>query len=347
MSRADLKLVVTIDVEEEGLFTGRYRPGSAPTRNVSRLALLSPLFAALKIRPTLLVTYQVARHGALRDFLARLAGQWGAQIGAHLHPWNTPPLDHPALAEPLCSERIAPALLAAKLSTLTRTVAMMGQAPTCFRMGRFNMGTRMLGLLPAQGYGIDTSVAPGKTAKAGPDHLLAPTDPYRPDPKDICRPGPAAILEVPLTIVPVVRGVGAWLRALEKKAPAKGPRVSAVLQRLLLLPAQPAWTGLNRLKAAVRLHRQRGGQVVTVFFHSSELLPGAYPGHPDKAAVRRFLERMDRFFTWLCRDLGARPLTLADLGQAYAPGPAPAGIVGHRHGLPPAWPTMADRGGVR
>ena len=57
-----MKLVVTIDVEEEGLFSARYNHRDVPVNNVSSLARLDPVFSELGIRPTLLVSYQVARH---------------------------------------------------------------------------------------------------------------------------------------------------------------------------------------------------------------------------------------------------------------------------------------------
>ena len=71
-----MKLAVTIDVEEEGLFCGRYPNGDAPVTNVRRLERLSGLMSEFGIRPTLFVTWQVARHQALMDLLGNLCDGW-------------------------------------------------------------------------------------------------------------------------------------------------------------------------------------------------------------------------------------------------------------------------------
>jgi len=83
------------------------------------------------------------------------------------------------------------------------------------------------------------------------------------------------------------------------------------------LPAQPAWTGLRRLKAAVRLHRSRGGTVLSVFFHSSELMPGGYPGHGTADDVRSFLDKLRGFFSWLREGVGVQSITFAGLRDKY------------------------------
>jgi hypothetical protein len=77
------------------------------------------------------------------------------------------------------------------------------------------------------------------------------------------------------------------------------------------------WMGLRRLQAAVLLHRKRGGQVLTIFFHSSELMPGGCPEHPTERHVERFLDKLRRFFSWLYDEVSPEPLTLSELGDMY------------------------------
>ena len=87
-----MKLAVTIDVEEEGLFKSRYDSCHATVNNLSKLVLLDPIFRDLGIRPTLLLSYQVVRAKPHHDLILQLNDKWKGEIGAHLHPWNTPPL---------------------------------------------------------------------------------------------------------------------------------------------------------------------------------------------------------------------------------------------------------------
>ena len=263
------------------------------------------------------MTHAVASSHAHRELLTGLREEWAGEIGAHLHPWNTPPLVPQPFPEPVSSNRIPRDLLQAKLDTLLEIIGEMGVNPCSFRMGRFNLGARMLSVLCEKAIRVDSSVAPGREYPGGPDHLIAPSDPYFPDPANISIPGEAGILEVPITIVPLVRNAGAFLQALVRRFSVSGNRLSTTLQRLLFLPTQPAWTGLRRLKAAVRLHRQRGGEAVTIFFHSSELMPGGYPRHKTEGDVSRFFVRLERFLSWLRNEMGAESVTLSNLRDHY------------------------------
>ena len=91
-----MKLVISIDVEEEGLFFGHYPrtpPGVTNIAELSRLAFIPKEFG---LPLTLLVTYQVARDPAACQVLTHWRDRYQAEIGVHLHPWNTPPfLDLP------------------------------------------------------------------------------------------------------------------------------------------------------------------------------------------------------------------------------------------------------------
>jgi hypothetical protein len=73
-----MKLVVTIDVEEEGLFLGRYDQRDVSLRNVPCLRRLDSIFAEFNIHPTLLVTYAVACHAPYLQLLHRLREEWKA-----------------------------------------------------------------------------------------------------------------------------------------------------------------------------------------------------------------------------------------------------------------------------
>lgn len=312
-----MKVAVTIDVEEEGLFANRYEPGDAPVNNVGSLRLLDPVFRDWGIRPTLLVSYQVARSAHCRELLLELRDRWQGEIGAHLHPWNTPPLENLPYPEPVPSELIPRELLSSKLNTLLDSISSMGVSPVSFRMGRFNMGPRMFSVLESTGIRVDSSVAPMRKEYGGPNHLSAPTDPYFPDPDSPCSRGTSHILEVPMTIHPVIRGLGAVLERLGKSGFAPDTWIPWVAITLGSIAVQPAWTSLNRLKAGTLLHRGRGGRVLSVFFHSSELFPGGNPKHPTTEHVTRFLKKLNDFFAWLSRHGSAESVTLSDLREDY------------------------------
>ena len=86
-------LAVTIDTEEEGRWGGGYPQAGNTCKNIGWLRELDPLVATFGLKITYLVDYPVAADPAAMEILNdRLSRQEG-EIGAHLHPWCTPPFE--------------------------------------------------------------------------------------------------------------------------------------------------------------------------------------------------------------------------------------------------------------
>ncbi|MGO9116135.1 MAG: hypothetical protein ACLQPD_00835 [Desulfomonilaceae bacterium] len=311
-----MKLAVTIDVEEEGLFRGKYDSSNVSVTNVLQLRRLDSIFLEWQIRPTLLVTYPVVNNEKTISLLLELKEKWNAEIGAHLHPWNTPPIATLSHPEPVPSEFIPSHLLKAKLETLLTSLSKRGVEPVSFRMGRFNMGPTMFSVLQETDIEVDSSIAPMQRYYGGPDHLIAPTDPYFPDPVDPRCPGSSNLLEVPLTTVPLTRNLGRYLQSMDKSI-IPGSWISWAAMYLGTLSVQPLGTGLKRMKMAVLLHSKRGGEVLTLFFHSSELMAGGSPELPTTDHVNWFFNQLRSFIRWLRLYMNAEPVTLSQLGESY------------------------------
>ncbi len=99
-------LVITIDVEEEGLFSGRYLRTPSGVTNVAELRRLEFIPREFGFPLTLLVTYPVARDLAAQEVLSAWQREHGAEIGVHLHPWNTPPFKDFPQPEPIPTSRL-------------------------------------------------------------------------------------------------------------------------------------------------------------------------------------------------------------------------------------------------
>jgi hypothetical protein len=151
----------------------------------------------------------------------------------------------------------------------------------------------------------------------GPDHLAAKADPYFPDPTNVLAEGNSKVLEVPMTILPVFKGLGGFLEGLRRRSMIPEGWISWLAMNVASLSAQPMGTGLRRLQAAARLHLHRGGRVVTIFFHSSELVPRGSPQHQTMEDVERFRRRIHNFLGWLRNDRGGESVTLTELGEQY------------------------------
>ncbi len=310
-------LAVTIDVEEEGLFSTRYDSRRVPTENVSCLTKLDHIFTEHEIRPTLFVSYQAARRASHRDLLIGLQEKWHGEIGAHLHHWNTPPIEDLPYAQPVPSELMPRRLLKAKIETLFEAIAEMNVEPVSFRMGRFNLGPKIFNLLEHTSILVDSSIAPMRKEYGGPAGIRAPVDPYFPDPENPRTQGGSKILEVPVTILPVVRGVDCGLERLAANPRLPESAVLWVAKYLASISIQPMALGLRRLKAGARFHRNRGGRVLTMYFHSSELMAGGCPQHRTEGDVDRFLKKLDKFLGWLRNELPGESRVMSEVREIY------------------------------
>jgi hypothetical protein len=294
-----LELVFGVDTEEEGLFVGAYPRVPAGVRNVAELRRLEFVTREFGIPLTLLVSYPVARDPACCDVLLRWKDVLGAEIGAHLHPWNTPPFADLPWPEPIPSDRLPPELLRAKLQTLLAAIEdNLGVQPRSFRMGRWDFGRQVRRLLPEHGIQVDSSIVPCRHVVGAPDNFLAPGDPFWLDTGD----GRPRTIEIPLTLVPLLAGVPRLLHRLSRRfAGTGGERILSGFRSWGAIGPQPVWYPQPTMRLAARLHARRGGRVLSVSVHSSELMPGGSPNSRDEAAVARLTAKTRRFLAWLAR----------------------------------------------
>lgn len=310
-----LRVVVSLDVEEEGLFSGRYAATGCSVRNVALLPGLLPLMEELGFPLTLFCAYTVLNDPECRRVLRRMASA-GAEIGAHLHHWSTPPLESASGAfrgalpqqrggEPVRTDCLPEELLRARLRTVLDTGAeCMGAPLTSFRMGRWDCKNVIFPLLAEEGILADSSVCPLRAFPNGPNHFDAPADPYR-----VSVAPDRELLEVPVTQVALTP----WLARSWSRYCGGDQRRLDTFHFWGALSPNPVWHSAAVMKGAVWLHRRRGGQVLCLFWHSSEMLPGGSPHIPDQAAADALLAKIYRFLRWLRTSFPVQGVTVHDL----------------------------------
>src|SRR5204862_4558050 len=118
---------------------GDYRTSGQRVENARRIPRLQRLFEEFDVVPTYLVTYSVATDAAARSILKSIADAGGCEIGAHCHPWNTPPVVGARVPERdsmLCNLPIDVQM--AKMRCLHETMLRaFDRTPTSFRCGRW------------------------------------------------------------------------------------------------------------------------------------------------------------------------------------------------------------------
>lgn len=323
-----MRVAVTVDTEADGQWQ-HGRP--LATANVAAWPPFQELCRRHGVSPTYLVTSEIAADPAATAFLTPLRGAGELEVGAHLHPWTTPPFaDEPGLHQNdglhTFPCQVEPDLLRAKLETLTRQVGdAVGVRPTSYRAGRFGIDAAGARMLADLGYVIDSSVTPftswvrtvGRPGHGGgPDFRGYDARPFR-----VAGTGAPGLVELPVTIMPTyaVTRHSRWLREHWHARPA---RLKGHGRRLLPRP-QPLWLRprpdyvLGDLLTLVNEAERAGLQFAVFMFHSSELLAGASPYRPTERDIDVLFALLDGLFDAL-RRRGHGFVTLSDAGRALA-----------------------------
>lgn len=329
--------VITLDTEPDNEWG---RPRVATTENARFVPRFHELCQRHGFPVTYLLTLEMAEDPFLRDYLKPRAAAGECEIGAHLHPWNTPPLapltdddlrHHPYPFEyPVDVQR-------AKLETLVDAIdRRYGARPVSYKAGRWGLDGAHAALLDQLGFRADTSVCPGvnwgpsrgaPNGSGGPNFSTASLLPYRLSADDVCRPGALRVWEIPPTIVfysalgRYVPGVQALYRTV-RRVRRLFDRQRLGAQWLRPYPYQTA----ARLRRVAALARAAGAPVLNMTLHSSELMPGCSPYNKTAASIEDLYARLDPFLAAMRAD-GLAGVTLdaaaARLGAANG-GTAPA-----------------------
>lgn len=322
-----MQLIITIDTEADDQWQRR---GPVTTENIAFIPAFQDICTRHGFPPTYLCTYDVVADPAFGRVLVPLGLQRLAEIGAHLHPWTTPPLDEhwdqTERAHAYASE-IPTVLFRKKLETLTAALeTKCGRRPTSYRAGRWGFSAAHTQILLDLGYIVDCSVTPllswgdAGARERGQDYREAPAHPYFMAWGDPGRPGASGLVEVPVTVVqtnalmrrsPVLTE---WYRRARKRPMAKG------LNRLFRVA--PQWfrpfqdMTPDRLMRVFHTARRLELPMIQMAFHSSELMPGASPHNPTSQDVTRLLAKLDEVFVRL-KGAGVTGTTLSDFAVAF------------------------------
>jgi hypothetical protein len=300
-----------VDTEAEFDWDSSRLRCTAGVASIKGLRQVQPVFERYNVRPTFVVDYPVSTipegYKVIRDF-----HQSGVcEVGAHLHPWDTPPFVEEITDRNSYAGNLAPEVEREKLVRLTAAIARnIGIQPRIYKAGRYGVGAATPRILAELGYEIDASVLPGTDLRphCGPDFSRCPAHPYW------FGSDPAALLELPLSVGytgPLGR-FPALARALATHPFLKGLHLPGVLShlglldRIVLTPEGITFDEQRRLTHAML---RRGYRVFSLTFHSPSLAPGNTPYVRDVAQLHSFLRRIEQYLDFFMTELGGRPAT--------------------------------------
>jgi hypothetical protein len=302
--------LITIDTEGDSVWS---RPALVTTRNAAFLERFQQLCERWDQRPTWLATHEMISSPIFRRFAADVLTRGTAEIGMHLHAWNSPPL------EPLTSDDAAATpylieyesrVMREKIHALTATLEdTLGVKIVSHRAGRWAFDERYAEMLLDEGYKVDCSVTPlvswARTlgaGRGGTDYTQFPHEPYWIDPLDISRQGTSDLLEVPMTIVSLRSSVINRLARIAHRLPRPLGGICGLADLATNRFSPPTdWlrpTGHNgrRLRVVVDRIVEERRQHAEFMLHSSELMPGGSPTFPDRASIDAMYADLEPLF---------------------------------------------------
>ncbi len=310
-----IRLFITIDTEED--LWGDYSRSEIHVENVSRIPRLQTLFDRFGAIPTYLVNWPVVTNENACRMIRNIHEKGRCEIGAHCHPWNTPPFAEEISGRNTMLCNLPEELVRKKMENLHEAIiGRFGFAPVCFRAGRWGMGGGAARCIEDLEYKVDSSVTPfiDWSKHEGPDYSEAPALTYRFAPGDFPRESPGgSLLEVPATIGFLQHNFSSCFAVRKRflRGALSRYHVIGILDRLgvnsfrLLSPETNSSSDMIRLAGNFI---RTGHRFLNMFFHSSTLLPGATPFVQNETQLESFLKNIERFLEFA-----------SDSGFEYAP----------------------------
>lgn len=311
---------MVVDTEEEFDWSAPFDRTATGTGHMRRIGRFQAICEAHGLRPTYVVDHPIADQAPGVEALKPLLESGRALIGAHLHPWVSPPFEEEVNARNSYPGNLPPALEYAKLRRLRDRIAeAFGTPPRIYKAGRYGIGPNSFAILEELGFDIDLSPAPpfDYTAAGGPDFSRRGLQPRWEGPT-------GRILSIP--------GTGAligWLPspALYRLAahPALAPlRLPGLLARLGLverLNLSPEGHGAAEMLRLVRWLLARGERLFVLSLHSPSIEPGHTPYVRSEAELAAFLAAFEAFLDAFLGALGGIPTDPVALREALAAAP--------------------------
>ena len=311
------ELFIIVDTEEEFDWSAPFSRDSVGVTAIQEVGRLQRVVAPYGLKPTYVVDYPVAATASSAETLSAFHHAGECRIGAHLHPWVTPPFDEPLSPPMSFGCNLGQPIERAKIQRLTDTIeSSLKVRPRVYKAGRYGLGASTVSILESLGYDVDTSVIPHMDfrAESGPSFLG-----FSPAPMVF---GTARrLLELPCTtgFVGAARRLGETLHGLASSAALEPLRAvgilarSGVLNRVML---SPEGNTLAEMKALTQALHRDGLRTFALTFHSPSLKPGCTRYVRTEAERDAFLDTINRYCDFFFTEMSGRPTTAEDLFDA-------------------------------
>ena len=310
------KLVVVIDTEEEFDWNA---PADRKATGVSAMDYIyrvQDIFDRYGIKPCYVIDYPVVSQENGYRALKAIYDDGRCEIGAHLHPWVTPPFDEEMQPQNTFPGNLSYDLELQKLTELKTSIEnVFGFSPTIYKAGRYGVGPNTTEILEKLGFEIDLSLCPpvDYSAVHGPDFSHCHAQPF-------WFGAGNKLLEVPVTGAFVGWG-GALMNPLYNFAMRyKKFKLPGIFSRLLLVDrlmlSPEGFSSADHIKLTKFLYKQ-GVRTFTWSFHSPTVVPGHTSYVQSDEQLKQFLATFNTYFDYFFNELGGEASTPAELRDHF------------------------------
>jgi len=308
------KLFVVVDTEEEFDWSAPFARENVSVTAIAEAHRLQSVVEPYRLKPTYVCDFPVASTTSSASTLAEFARRDTARIGAHLHPWVTPPFDEPLVPEMSFGCNLGAPIERAKIAHLQEAIVRnMDVTPRVFKAGRYGFGETTAEILETSGFTVDASVVPHMDFRSeqGPSF-----NGFTPAPGRFGRSRP--MLELPCTtgFIGTGRKSGEHLHRLASAPVFRPLRAVGILAKTGVLNKvmlSPEGNTLDEMKALTRALHADGLRTFAMTFHSPSLKPGCTRYVRSTAERDDFLKTIDKYCEFFFGEMNGEPTTPEEL----------------------------------
>lgn len=295
--------LITIDTEGDNL----WQKETITTKNAAYLPRFQDLCERFNFKPTYLTNYEMACEPVFQQFGRDVIQRNTAEIGTHLHAWNSPPLhsltNNDAQYKTYLIEYPDNVMREKFLYLHNFLQDTFGVPMRSHRAGRWAFDKRYASLLADLSYQVDCSVTPfvnwqptlgAPNGNGGTDYREFPCHAYFMDLEHIERSGSSSLLQVPMSTrlkhAPWVNSIKQSIDRLRGKSP-RPPSIQWLRSKR---------DNLEQMQqTATKCLEGQGSDYIEFMLHSSEFMPGGSPTFDTEAQIETLYQNLEQLFVWI------------------------------------------------
>jgi hypothetical protein len=304
-----VRMAVFIDTEEEFDWDDDFSRHEHAVSSVPALRDGQKMFDGAGLTPCYLVDTPILQSATAVDILGLAAQEGRCDIGAHLHPWVTPPFDEVVSRRNSYAGNLPQAMERMKIRHVRDLILQrLDHNPRVYRAGRYGIGPNTLAILHDEGFACDTSVRPYFDYRddGGPDFRWSGLNPSWVGPDE-------TLIELPLTSIFVGRLGRLGKRFYGWSGATPSVRSLAARSNLIeRIPLTPEGIPADKACRAIDVACDMGVRLLNFSFHSPSLAIGHTPYVRDAADLAAFYRWWDIVFAH-CHRRGIQPASVDDI----------------------------------